>query len=56
VIESGRIVEDGAPMRLARTASRYRELLQAERSVREQLWKGKQWRRIAMQDGKLENA
>jgi ABC-type bacteriocin/lantibiotic exporter with double-glycine peptidase domain len=56
VIEGGRIVEDGAPVKLARTGSRYRELLEAERSVREQLWNGKHWRRIAMQDGKLESA
>jgi ATP-binding cassette subfamily B protein len=56
VIESGRIVEDGVPAQLASTASRYQELLDAERSVREQLWNGKHWRRMAMQEGKLESA
>lgn len=55
VIEDGRIVEDGIPSQLAAGPSRYRELLDAEILVREQMWKGKQWRRIQMQDGCIES-
>jgi len=46
VIEGGRIVEDGAPAVLAASASRYRELLDAETAVRERLWQGEHWRRV----------
>ena len=56
VVEDGRIVEDGHPQQLAATASRYRELLDAETLVREQMWKGKQWRHIRMRDGRIEQA
>jgi ATP-binding cassette subfamily B protein len=53
VIEDGRIIEDGTPGRLAQTPSRYRELLDAEQSVRDELWNGDYWRRLTMQDGRL---
>jgi ABC-type bacteriocin/lantibiotic exporter with double-glycine peptidase domain len=53
VIEGGRIVEDGAPAQLAASASRYRELLNAEKGVRERLWEGKHWRRIQIEDGSV---
>jgi ABC-type multidrug transport system fused ATPase/permease subunit len=53
VIEDGRIIEDGAPARLVQTASRYRQLLDAEASVRDELWNGDYWRRLTMQDGRL---
>jgi ATP-binding cassette subfamily B protein len=53
VIEDGRIVEDGVPARLAQRASRYRELLDAEQAVRDELWNGDYWRRLTMQDGQL---
>lgn len=56
VVEDGRIVEDGHPQQLAATASRYRELLDAETLVREQMWQGKQWRHIRMRDGRIEQA
>ena len=54
VIEDGRIVEDGAPSRLASSASRYRELLDAEQNVRNRMWNGKQWRRIHLENGRVE--
>jgi ATP-binding cassette subfamily B protein len=53
VIEGGRIVEDGAPAQLAASASRYRELLDAEKAVRERLWEGQHWRRIQIEDGSV---
>ena len=56
VVENGCIVEDGVPAQLAARPSRYRELLDAETVVREQMWKGKQWRRIQMRDGQLEQS
>jgi ABC-type bacteriocin/lantibiotic exporter with double-glycine peptidase domain len=54
VIENGCIVEDGSPAELAQKPSRYRELLDAETLVREQMWKGKQWRHIYMQEGRID--
>jgi ABC-type bacteriocin/lantibiotic exporter with double-glycine peptidase domain len=54
VVEDGRIIEDGAPAELAARASRYRELLDSEKIVREQMWQGKQWRRLRMRNGRLE--
>ena len=54
VIEDGRIVEAGAPRDLVREAgSRYRELLDAEKAVREGLWSGEMWRRLRLDNGSL---
>jgi ATP-binding cassette subfamily B protein len=53
VVEGGRIVEDGAPAQLAQTASRYRELLDAETSVRQTMWQGAHWRRLSVAQGQL---
>jgi ABC-type bacteriocin/lantibiotic exporter with double-glycine peptidase domain len=53
VVEGGRIVEDGAPAQLAASASRYRELLDAEKQVRERLWEGKHWRHIQIENGSI---
>jgi ATP-binding cassette subfamily B protein len=51
VVENGRIIEDGSPDQLAKSPSRYRDLLNAEEMVRQDMWKGDQWRRIHVQDG-----
>lgn len=51
VVENGRIIEDGSPGQLAKSQSRYRDLLDAEAVVRQDLWKGDQWRRIHVQEG-----
>jgi ATP-binding cassette subfamily B protein len=56
VVEDGRIVEDGDPNRLARQASRYRELLETERLVRDGMWAGRQWRRVRVADGNVDVA
>jgi ABC-type transport system involved in cytochrome bd biosynthesis fused ATPase/permease subunit len=56
VIEDGMIVEDDEPNRLARTPSRFRDLLEAERLVRDGMWAGRQWRRIHVQDGQVNSA
>jgi ATP-binding cassette subfamily B protein len=54
VVEAGRIVEDGLPRELARTAnSRYRGLLLAERAVRTGLWSSLIWRRFRLAAGRL---
>jgi ATP-binding cassette subfamily B protein len=46
VIDGGRIVEDGSPMHLAAQPTRYKALLDAEKTVREQMWQGDHWRRV----------
>jgi ABC-type transport system involved in cytochrome bd biosynthesis fused ATPase/permease subunit len=51
VVENGRIIEDGSPGQLAKSQSRYRDLLDAEEAVRQDLWKGDQWRRIHVHEG-----
>ena len=55
VVEDGRIIEDGAPADLAARASRYRALLDSERQVRGQWWQGRQWRRLRLQQGRLQD-
>jgi ATP-binding cassette subfamily B protein len=54
VIEDGRIVEDGVPATLAEQTSRYRQLLDSERAVRDQLWQSSQWRRLRIEQGFLQ--
>ncbi len=56
VIEGGSILEDNCPSTLADSRSRYRELLDAERLVRDRMWKGKQWRHIQVENGNVERA
>lgn len=51
VVEDGRIIEDDEPQKLAARDSRYRDLLNAEKLVRQELWKGNEWRRIHIQNG-----
>jgi ATP-binding cassette subfamily B protein len=54
VVEGGRIAEDGDPRALAvRPASRYRELLNAEDSIRSGLWANDEWRRLRMEGGQI---
>jgi ATP-binding cassette subfamily B protein len=54
VIDQGRVVEDGPPSELAGDrASRYRALLDAERTVREELWRNKGWRHVELRAGVL---
>jgi ATP-binding cassette subfamily B protein len=54
VVEGGRIVEDGGAAQLAaQSESRYRQLLNAEESVRGGLWASNQWRRMCVDDGNL---
>jgi len=56
VIEDGMMVEDDDPIRLAKRPSRYRELLETERLVRDGLWAGPQWRRIRVEGGEVEDS
>jgi len=56
VVEGGRIVEDGPPGLLASSASRYRDLLNAEDSLRTELWTADWWRRIHIEGGLVEPA
>ena len=53
VIDEGRIIEQGSPQQLMQQASRYRELIQAEHHLREQLWQGHNWRRLQVAQGKI---
>ena len=54
VIDAGKIIEDGAPAELLRqSGSRYKDLLQAEESVRSGLWSGIAWRRMQFKKGHL---
>lgn len=55
VVENGRIIEDGVPIQLASRDSRYRELLDTEKLVRQKLWKGKVWRRIQVDNQSVQN-
>jgi len=53
VIEDGRVVEDGAPQALADDpSSRYRALLDAEESLRAELWSATSWRRVRVEGGR----
>ncbi|MEX1362549.1 MAG: ATP-binding cassette domain-containing protein [Nannocystaceae bacterium] len=54
VIDGGRVVEDGDPATLAaRPGGVYAAMLEHERWVQTQLWRGPQWRRLAVRDGDL---
>lgn len=54
VIEQGRIVEDAPPAHLAaQPTTRYRQLLEAEKAVRQELWASAAWRRLWLADGVL---
>jgi ATP-binding cassette subfamily B protein len=55
VIDGGRIVEDGSPAELANQPSRYRELVSAETLVRKEMWQGRAWRRVRIENGRIEN-
>jgi len=55
VMEGGRIVESGPPGELSqREGSRYRAMLAAEKSVRAGLWTSAGWRRLRLDDGRLQ--
>jgi len=54
VIEEGHIIEDGDPAELAaQPESRYRQLLDAEEAVRNNMWANVAWRRFIIDSGKL---
>lgn len=55
VLEGGRIVEDEAPETLAaREGSRYRAMREADRAVRETLWRAAGWRWLRLTQGRLD--
>lgn len=54
VVEAGRIIEDGSPQTLASSNSRYRDLLNAEISIRQGIWQADGWRRINIRDGRVQ--
>jgi ATP-binding cassette subfamily B protein len=54
VVETGRVVEDGPPVRLAaNSTSRYRALLDAEEAVRTGLWSSSIWKHVTLETGQL---
>ncbi len=55
VVENGQIVEDGAPARLqTQSASRYQQLLHAERRVYEGVWQTIPWQRLWLENGTVQ--
>ncbi|MDM8532249.1 ABC transporter ATP-binding protein, partial [Anaerolineales bacterium HSG25] len=55
VIEDGRLTEDAPPADLLQqSGSRYRQLWDAEKSIREELWTSAEWRRLWLADGQIE--
>jgi ATP-binding cassette subfamily B protein len=56
IMEGGRIVEVGQPAALATCSSRYRTLLDAERSAAAAFQSDGGWRRVAFHDGKITEA
>ena len=54
VVEGGRIVENGPPKELlAKDASRYKELLEADLENHQLLWRSGSWRHWWLADGRL---
>lgn len=54
VLDSGRVVESGTPAELSSDpASRYSQLLDAERITNAEIWGGDLWRRIRIQRGRI---
>lgn len=53
VIDGGRVVEDGSPTELANANSLYRRMLDAEESVRRDIWQSPCWRHLRLADGQL---
>jgi ATP-binding cassette subfamily B protein len=57
VVEGGRIVEDGSPAELSDNPdSLYYALLNAEIQVHEKIWGDSRWRRVRMEQGKIQEA
>ena len=55
VIENGYIVEDGHPQTLAAQTSRYKDLLDAENTVRDAMWEDDTWRKLKVEHGQLKS-
>ncbi|HVF89220.1 MAG TPA: ABC transporter ATP-binding protein, partial [Blastocatellia bacterium] len=54
VIDGGRIVEDGDPADLMEQAgSRYRELVEAEETLRAEMWASDRWHNIRLEGGQI---
>lgn len=51
VVENGRIVEDGDPRSLAVTATRFADLLRAERRLLDDVWSPRAWDRLRVAGG-----
>src|SRR5258705_477071 len=53
--ESSAWIADGSPRELYRTdGSRYRNMLDAEDAVRDRVWSGHPWRRMTLENGRLQ--
>lgn len=52
VLDHGEVVEDGTPSELLRTAgSRYQNMLEAEKHLRQTLWSSQRWQQARIQEG-----
>ena len=56
VVEEGRVIETGAPSTLLGSASRYRSMLEAEVTVRRELWSTARFRRLRLDSGRVVEA
>jgi len=55
VIDQGRIVEEGVPKKLLRRSkAKYRAMMDAEHAVRKGMWESAEWRRLWIEDGRLQ--
>jgi ATP-binding cassette subfamily B protein len=53
VVDGGQVVEDGPPEELSRPGTRFRALLDAEATVRAELWGSSVWRRLNLEGGRV---
>jgi ATP-binding cassette subfamily B protein len=56
VVEGGRLVEDGVPAELLAGDTRYRAMIEAERTVAREVWGGAGWRRLHVDAGRVVEA
>lgn len=53
VIEDGQILEDSTPAQLLHTASRYRQLHEADQRAASSVWGAQHWKRVRVQGGRV---
>ena len=56
VVDKGEIIEDGVPGELAHRDSRFASMLRAERDLRQRAWASREWRRVRIAKGRIEES